>query len=450
MPAFLISSARARVAPSPTGCPHLGNLLISVYNLLFKLKYNAVLILRLEDTDVSKVSAQDVAKVFNAFDSIKVRFDESPARIDKFGPYVQTQRLHIYSYYSELLVNNNMVFKCRCKWRRINALKRVNLALGNASVYDGKCLKAKLSGCNKCKLRLKVPRVGVFRSVSVLHWRNVEMQPLKVRNAFMFHLASVVDDHLMRVSHVLRGRDWAPSLAKHVLLYSYLGFKQPKFYHLPLLACSKGTKLSKRLSSCGVDACLDLGILPCSVLVYLASLVVGAKVVSLRKAISVFNLNADNRAHLRINNHNLLALNKRALARACLTPTNCDFMFGGIDAKHALTLCVKKSALLSTVYNQMAFVFNIRPININSKQYLALAMLACFYKRTQAWNKSNLETLHILVCDKLGISVRTLLALVYSGLFNTRDSISLYDSFLILGKERVLFRIELRLNKSKI
>ncbi len=232
------------------------------------------------------------------------------------------------------------------------------MALGDAGVYDGKCLRLRLFANVKRKLRLKTPKAGVFRNCDRLsRWAGVEMQPLWVRNAPTFHLASVVDDHLMRISHVLRGRDWIVSLSRHFLLYVYLKFKPPKFYHLPLLICSKGTKLSKRFSSCGVDACLSLGILPNAILVYLASLIVGAEVCEFGDAVLKFDLSVINKMHVCLNKKQILALNGRMLANACLKSGLFESMLGQAGARRALMLCSQKSEVLADVYKQMSFVF---------------------------------------------------------------------------------------------
>ncbi|AHL30966.1 MAG: Glutamate--tRNA ligase [Candidatus Hodgkinia cicadicola] len=449
----MINVARVRVAPSPTGCPHLGNLLVGVCNALFKFKHKADMVLRLEDTDVSKCCVASVNKTYDAFNSIGIRFDESPKRVNKFGPYVQTQRLHIYAHFCKQLEANELAFWCKCEWRRVSALKRVNLALGDASVYDGKCLRLRLLANAKRKLRLKTPKAGVFRDCSRRsRWLGVEMQPLWVRNAPTFHLASVVDDHLMRISHVLRGRDWVASLSKHFLLYVYLKFKPPKFYHLPLLICSKGTKLSKRFWGCGVDACLSLGILPNVILIYLASLIVGGQVCEFEDAVLRFNLGFASKTHLRLNRERVLALNRRLLAQACLKPGLFESVLGQAGARKALMLCAGKSVLLTHVYKQMSFAFcfgayQLADWIVASRCGVVLAVLLSVYKRVNAWNRLNLIGAHTLFCFRLGLSLRTLLTLIYSVVFGTRDSVSLYDSYVLLGKEVIVFRLELALVK---
>ncbi|XXM93465.1 glutamate--tRNA ligase family protein [Candidatus Hodgkinia cicadicola] len=445
---------RVRIAPSPTGCPHLGNLLVGVFNMLFKLKHGARFILRLEDTDAARGFADCAPKAYDAFNMVGLVFDESPLGCGKFGPYIQTQRRHIYSCYCKLLVALGSAFWCKCRWRRINALKRVNLDLGQASVYDGRCLKSQArGGYGHLKLRLKVPRVGVFSSNQcAMAWKQVEMQPLWVRGEAVFHLASVVDDHLMRISHVLRGRDWLASLAKHSLLYVYLVFSVPKIVHLPLLALGGGRKLSKRLVSGGVSAYSSLGVMPQAILTYLAGLAVGEEVTGLEDAVPRFNLQCLRRRSVRVDHKRLFGINRRLLSSASLT---CLSLFEMVLGKHkvdkALALCVEKSSLLTDVYRLMSFVFCSRFDSLawgsRSSSYAVLAVLVSQHKRLGVWTKLELMALHAKIAAKLRMSLRALLVLMYVVAFGARDSISLYDSFIILGKDAVVFRLSLSLNR---
>ncbi|WGS83440.1 MAG: glutamate--tRNA ligase family protein [Candidatus Hodgkinia cicadicola] len=445
---------RVRIAPSPTGCLHLGNLLVGVFNMLFKLKHGARLILRLEDTDTARSFGDCAPKVYDAFNMVGLVFDESPLDCGKFGPYIQTQRRHIYSCYCKLLVASGSAFWCKCRWQRTNALKRVNLALGQASVYDGRCLKSQVRGSYGClKLRLKVPRAGVFASSEcAVAWKQVEMQPLWVRGEAVFHLASVVDDHLMRVSHVLRGRDWLASFAKHSLLYVYLVFSVPKVIHLPLLALGGGTKLSKRLVAGGVSAYSNLGVVPEAILTYLACLAVGEQVASLEDAVQRFNLQCCRRQSVRVDHKRLFGINRRLLASASIT---CFSLFGLALGKHkvnkALALCVEKASLLADVYRLMSFAFcssfDLVAWGSRSSSYAVLAVLVREHKRLAVWTKPALMALHTKISAKLGMSLRSVLVLMYVVAFGTRDSISLYDSFVILGKDAVVFRLSLSLNQ---
>ncbi len=267
-------------------------------------------------------------------------------------------------------------------------MKRVNLALGQAGVYDGRCLKSQVhDGCGVLKLRLKAPRAGVFNSSEcTMAWKQVEMQPLWARGEAVFHLASVVDDHLMRVSHVLRGRDWLASLAKHSLLYVYLGFSVPKVVHLPLLALDGGKKLSKRLVAGGVSAYSSLGVLPGAILTYLAGLAVGKQVARLEDAVPRFNLQCSRRHSVSIDHKRLFGINRRLMASTSMTCASLfELALGEHKVDKALALCVEKSSLLSDVYRLMSFAFCFRfdlvAWGSRSSSYAVLAVLVSQHKR---------------------------------------------------------------------
>ncbi len=154
-----LSQLRTRIAPSPSGFLHLGNLFVAAFNMLFCLKHSANLILRLEDTDCTKTSSCCLLTIGKVLNQFGVLADESPESPGAFGPYLQSVRSHIYKFYADALVAANKAFYCSCSFRRISALKKVNLALGDAAVYDGRCVKSNLM---VGKLRLKIPRAGSF------------------------------------------------------------------------------------------------------------------------------------------------------------------------------------------------------------------------------------------------------------------------------------------------
>lgn len=153
------SEFRTRLAPSPSGFLHIGNLFVAVFNMIFSLKYNSRTVLRLEDTDDSKNSTYGSADISEMLSRFGILVDESATNPSAFGPYLQSDRSHIYKFYADSLVAAGKAFYCRCSFRRISALKRANLALGDAAVYDGRCIRYNLK---RGKLRLKVPRAGCF------------------------------------------------------------------------------------------------------------------------------------------------------------------------------------------------------------------------------------------------------------------------------------------------
>ncbi len=171
-----LSKLRARIAPSPSGLLHLGNLFVAAFNMLFCMKHNASLILRLEDTDSAKANVYCSLAIGKMLSQFGILADEAPESPGFFGPYAQSGRGHIYKFYADVLVAANKAFYCSCSFRRISALKKVNLALGDAAVYDGRCIKSNLM---VGKLRLKIPKAGSFNSSECrVRWINSEMQIL--------------------------------------------------------------------------------------------------------------------------------------------------------------------------------------------------------------------------------------------------------------------------------
>ncbi|MFP3037813.1 MAG: glutamate--tRNA ligase family protein, partial [Candidatus Hodgkinia cicadicola] len=198
---------------------------------------------------------------------------ESPKLlIGLYGPpYKQIERKHIYDFYRKKLEKRKMCFWCNCSFRRINALKRINLSLGETTIYDGKCIRSR----NKTgkQLRLKIPRFGTFIDNYIkMHWSQIDMHILWINDRITFDLTNVIDDYLMKITHIFRERDWLMSLPKHVLINTYLNFALPKYYHLPLICTNKRTKSSKRFMKTN-GGMLNLEIMPKVIMKYLTSIV---------------------------------------------------------------------------------------------------------------------------------------------------------------------------------
>ncbi|MGP1922134.1 MAG: glutamate--tRNA ligase [Candidatus Hodgkinia cicadicola] len=430
----MFNLVRVRFAPSPSGDLHLGNLFIGKFNLMFSKKYDGTMVLRIEDTDFITSEERYLTAMELTLNEFKIKLDESPMQLGYFGPYCQSERNHIYKFYGNAVESLGRGFRCNCSFRRIEALKRVNLALGDAAVYDGKCLKRLV---NSGKLRLKVPRFGYFTSAGrITHWAHVEMQPLLSNGKPSFHLANVVDDHLMRISHIIRGNDWLNEIPKHILIYLYLGFSVPKFLYLPLLYTSKGRKLSKRNSPLGLNGLIDVGFFPEGIDSYVTSLIKENE----REGLT-FKL-----ARLQVNQNVLTKFNKQILMKANFD--NNELLtrkLNRLNAKRIVNLCAQKSTTAGDVHRLLRFMFHIKPhgwyCKLPSLQYAILGVAITKYKQLKTWDTKSLEALHRSVATKLNISVRTLSIMIASATLSARDSISLYDGFMFLGKETVIARI---------
>ena len=275
---------RTRIAPSPTGDPHVGTAYVALFNQVFAANRGGRFVLRVEDTDRARSSAAAEEAIVAALRWAGLAWDEGPDVGGPFGPYRQSERLGIYRQHVETLLAAGSAFRCFCPPERLEEVRRAQRARGQTPRYDGRCLalsaqaaRARAEAGEPHVVRLVVPEEGVCRFADGLRgeveipWRQVDMQVLLKSDGFpTYHLAVVVDDHLMEISHVLRGEEWLNSMPKHLLLYQAFGWRMPAHYHLPLLRNPDGGKLSKRRNPTGLDYYRRAGYLPEALLNYLA------------------------------------------------------------------------------------------------------------------------------------------------------------------------------------
>uniref|UniRef100_UPI0037E822CB nondiscriminating glutamyl-tRNA synthetase EARS2, mitochondrial n=1 Tax=Semicossyphus pulcher TaxID=241346 RepID=UPI0037E822CB len=267
---------RVRFAPSPTGFLHLGGLRTALYNYIFAKKYGGSFILRLEDTDQSRLVAGAAESIEDMLEWAGIPPDESPRRGGSLGPYLQSQRLNLYNQTAQQLVDSNHAYHCFCSPQRLDLLKKEALRSGQTPRYDNRCRHLTAQQVEE-KLAQGVPHVIRFRLEEgvepfqdlVFGWNHhevaqVEGDPVVIKaDGFpTYHLANIVDDHYMRISHVLRGSEWLISTSKHLLMYRALGWKPPTFGHLPLLMNKDGSKLSKRQGDIFIQSFQRDGVLP--------------------------------------------------------------------------------------------------------------------------------------------------------------------------------------------
>jgi glutamyl-tRNA synthetase len=259
---------RVRFAPSPTGYLHIGGLRTALYNYLFAKHINGKFILRIEDTDRNRYVEGAVENLIKTLNWIGLNYDEGPDLQGDYGPYLQSQRLDIYKQYAEKLLKNGKAYHCFCTPERLQELReeQQRQKLPQAK-YDKHCLN--LSENEKSKLlesgtsfviRLNVPEnqkiifEDVIRDRVEFDTSNIDDQVLIKSDGFpTYHLANVVDDHLMKITHVIRGEEWLSSTPKHILLYDFFGWEKPVFAHLPLLLNPDRSKLSKRQGDVAVE-----------------------------------------------------------------------------------------------------------------------------------------------------------------------------------------------------
>ncbi|MDD5031873.1 MAG: glutamate--tRNA ligase [Patescibacteria group bacterium] len=271
-----MSKVRVRFAPSPTGFLHIGSLRTVLFNYLIAKKEKGKLILRIEDTDQKREVAGAVANLIEILDWLGLKFDEGPDIGGKFGPYIQSQRLEIYKKYAAELLKKGGAYYCFCSPERLEKMRSDQQKDGEPPHYDRACrdlpekeVEKRLEAGEKAILRQKMPLAGVIKVKDELRGE-IEFKAADLEDQVLiksdgmptYQFASVVDDHLMEISHVLRGEEWIPSLPKNILLYKAFGWTPPKFIHLPLTLNKEGGKLSKRQGDVAVEDYRAKGYLP--------------------------------------------------------------------------------------------------------------------------------------------------------------------------------------------
>ncbi len=279
-------SVRVRYAPSPTGLQHVGSVRTALFNYLFARSRGGVFVLRIEDTDRERFRADAMQDIYDTFRWLGIAWDEGPDKGGPCGPYVQSERREIYRRKTEELLARGAAYKCFCTAERLERLREEQAARkAERTGYDRHCRSltaaevAALEAQGKpFVVRLKVPTEGtttyhdeLLGDISVPN-RDINPDPvlLKSDGYPTYHLANVVDDHLMEITHILRAQEWLASVPLHVQLYAAFGWQPPVYCHLPMVLGSDGHKLSKRHGATSIIEFRKQGYLPEAMLNYIA------------------------------------------------------------------------------------------------------------------------------------------------------------------------------------
>ena len=257
---------RTRFAPSPTGFLHVGGLRTALYNYLYAKKHNGQFILRIEDTDQNRLVESGTENLINILKKLNLNFDIGPGKEDSHGPYVQSERLDIYKNYYMQLVKNKKAYICFDKNNEL--IPELNFEKAFSRIADEKfVVKLKIKSNQKMIINDLV-RGDIEFDLSLID------DPIIIKSDGYptYHFASVIDDYLMNISHVIRGEEWISSLPKHITLYNAFDWAIPKFCHLPLLLNPDKSKLSKRQGDVAVEDFLDNGYLQDSLINFVSLL----------------------------------------------------------------------------------------------------------------------------------------------------------------------------------
>lgn len=294
---FVNQQVRVRFAPSPTGKLHIGGLRTAFYNYLFARKYKGKFLLRIEDTDQERFQSDSIENIIESLRWAGLEPDYGPHLhkkddLEQGGPWLQSKRLDIYHKYVQILLDSQKAYMCFCDEARLSLLRRNAAKKQEKLSYDGKCRhlsqetrETYLKEGRPYVIRFKLEDKEVsFNDLTTgIHKSNPAKQEgdfiiIKSDKFPTYHFANVVDDHLMQITHVLRGQEWQLSTAKHILLYEAFGWQHPIFAHLPLICNNDGTKISKRQNDIDVLSYKRRGYMPETVLSYLSTIGGGLKI----------------------------------------------------------------------------------------------------------------------------------------------------------------------------
>lgn len=269
-------TVRVRIAPSPTGDPHVGTAYIALFNLIFARHFGGQFILRIEDTDQTRSRPEYEKNIMEALRWCRIGWDEGPDVGGPYGPYRQSERTEIYQKHAYELLERGRAYKCFATAEELAEMREVAAKQGKRIGYDRRYrnlspeeVKEREEAGQPFVIRLKIPLTGEcvyedqIKGRITAPWADIDDQVLLKSDGFpTYHLANVVDDRLMKITHVIRGDEWMSSTPKHIYLYESFGWEPPVFMHMPLLLGKDGKKLSKRKNPTSIFYFRDSGYLP--------------------------------------------------------------------------------------------------------------------------------------------------------------------------------------------
>ncbi len=468
-----MTTVRTRIAPSPTGDPHVGTAYIALFNYCFARQHGGQFILRIEDTDQVRSNRKSEDDILSALKWLHLDWDEGPDKGGPHGPYRQSERSAIYQTHVSKLLEEGNAFHCFCTAERLDEVRKQQMADKQQPGYDGHCLhlpadqlREKLAANIPHVIRMKVPREGkcvvhdMLREPVEIDWAQVDMQVLMKSDGLpTYHLANVVDDHLMQITHVIRGEEWINSAPKHLLLYQYFGWRAPVLCHMPLLRNADRSKLSKRKNPTSIGYYQKMGYLPEAVINYLGmmgwSMPDGTEMFSVQDMIDNFDIKRVSLGGPVFDTEKLDWLNGRYLRESISDVEFIQrFTEWAFDREklHAIVPLIKpRVERFSDVVNLAGFFLSGVPAitaeSFNHKQLSPedslriLQFTAWKLESIEAWHRDRIEQALAALAGLLDIRIRDFLFPVFIAIAGTAVSTSVIDSMAIVGLDMTRARL---------
>jgi len=480
---------RVRYAPSPTGYPHVGNIRTALFNWLFARHYGGSFIIRIEDTDIARKVEGAVGAILQGLSWLGLDWDEGPEVGGNYGPYFQSQRVALYREAAERLVAQGDAYYCYCSPERLQEMRAEQTRRKQPPGYDRRCRN--LSEAERARkeaegitpvVRFKTPLEGQTRCNDLIRGEVVfnhstidDFVLLKSDGYPTYHLASIVDDHLMEISHVLRAEEWLSSTPRHLLLYQTLGFEPPQFAHLPMILGADRAKLSKRHGAVSITEYQAQGYLPETMVNFLAllgwSLDDKTEILSRQELVANFSLERVSQTAAIFNREKLDWMNGvyiRSLSLEDFTQRALPFLNSDLpDAvpRPLSTSCVRQimpliqeRARTLTEVAELTDFFFVDELEYDARLLIVKNMSQGSVLRALETVQARLEPLAVFDAESLEALLRPLaeeLELKTGQLFGTlRVAITgrtaappLFQTMAVLGKQRCLRRIQVAIDR---
>ena len=475
-------SVRVRYAPSPTGEPHVGNIRSALFNWLYARSVGGTFIVRIEDTDQARLvpGAQDA--ILDALEWLGLDWDEGPRRGGPLGPYVQSERqaLGIYREHADRLVAEGAAYRCYCTPARLDEMRKAQQARGASPGYDRRCRglssaerEARAAENPSSVVRFKMPIDGTI-VVHDLVRGDVSFEASLLDDFVLvksdgfptYHLANVVDDHLMEISHVMRAEEWLPSAPRHLELYKALGYEMPQMVHLPMILGPDRTKLAKRHGATSALHYRDAGYLPEAMFNFLAllgwSMDDATDVISREELVASFSIERILASPAVFNAEKLDWFNgvyirqmpEGELADAVLPWLEAAHRGAAVDRDYLLRIIpLERERLrkLSDAPEMLSFFFEEQPA-IDAQKLVgkgmdreatqgALEGALAVAADAEVWTADALEPAYRALAASLGLSTGGLFGAMRVALTGRTAAPPLFDTMAVLGRERCVARL---------
>ncbi len=470
----IMDNVRVRIAPSPTGDPHVGTAYIALFNLIFARRFKGKFILRIEDTDRTRSRPEYETNIFEALKWAGIQWDEGPDVGGPCGPYRQSERTEIYREHCQMLLDQGKAYKCFATPEELAEMREMASKLGQKIGYDRRYRNLSAEEVEQREkagqpyvIRLKVPLTGEcmfedgIKGRITCPWADIDDQVLLKSDGFpTYHLANVVDDRLMGITHVIRGDEWISSTPKHIMLYESFGWTPPVFMHMPLLLGKDGRKLSKRRNPTSIFYYRDSGYLREAFVNFLTlmgySMPGDKEIYPLEEIMRDFDPKRIGVSGAFFDVQKLDWINQQYLINTIsqdnLWQRMKEWIYNDAFMNKLMPLCHTRIKTFGE-FMELCYFFFVNHLEYTDallcpaeqpKEKIAMMLQAIIWSMDEQedWKRSGIEMAAKDVSEAFGAQMKKVtIPILYGSLTGKRHGPPLYDSVEILGKDRTRARL---------